>query len=71
MMLEIKLERTGKTVKKKLMARNAGELLEELKLNPQTVIILRNGTVVLEDERLKDGDEIELLSTCPSYKVVR
>ncbi len=38
------------------------DLLKELKINPVTVIVSRNNELVLEDEKLRDGDEINILS---------
>ena len=38
------------------------DLLNELKINPTSVFITRNNEIVLEDEKLKDKDEIKILS---------
>ena len=38
------------------------ELLDELKINPNTVIIVKNNEIVLEDEQLDDNDDIKILS---------
>ena len=38
------------------------ELLKKLKINPVTVIVSRNSELILEDEKLKDNDEIKILS---------
>ncbi len=38
------------------------ELLESLKVNPSTVIVVKNGTVVLDDEILEKDDDIQILS---------
>ena len=38
------------------------ELLESLKINPSTVIVVKNGTVVLDDELLETKDDIQILS---------
>lgn len=37
-------------------------LLSLLKINPVTVIVARNNEIVMEDEVLKDKDEIDILS---------
>ncbi|MBR9706900.1 MAG: MoaD/ThiS family protein [Candidatus Diapherotrites archaeon] len=37
------------------------ELLKEMKVNPETVLVIRKNTVLPEDELLKDKDEVELL----------
>lgn len=41
---------------------NISELLNNLKINPSTVITVKNNEVVLEDEQLEDTDEIKILS---------
>ena len=38
------------------------DLLKELKINPVTVIVSRNNELILENEKLNDGDEIKILS---------
>jgi sulfur carrier protein len=37
------------------------QLLSTLKINPESVIVTRNGELVLEDEKLDDKDEVEIL----------
>jgi thiamine biosynthesis protein ThiS len=37
------------------------ELLKEMDVNPETVIVKKNGEIVSETEKLKDGDAIETL----------
>jgi len=39
-----------------------GELLEELGINPETVVVVRNGEVVTEDEKISDNDEMKIIS---------
>jgi len=38
------------------------DLLKKLNINPVTVIVSRNDELILEDEKLKDDDEIRILS---------
>ncbi|MBI2654250.1 MoaD/ThiS family protein [Candidatus Woesearchaeota archaeon] len=38
------------------------DLLNQLKINPVTVIVSRNNELILEDEKLNDNDEIKVLS---------
>ena len=38
------------------------DLIKELKLNPVTVVISKNGEIVTELAKLKDKDNIEFLS---------
>jgi sulfur carrier protein ThiS len=37
-------------------------LLNKLKINPVTVIVSRNNELILGDEKLKNDDEIRILS---------
>jgi sulfur carrier protein ThiS len=41
---------------------NIKELLDNLKINPSTVLTVKNNEIVLEDESLQDNDEIKILS---------
>ena len=38
------------------------ELLQELGINPETVLVIREGEVITEEETLNNNDKIELLS---------
>ncbi len=38
------------------------QLLQKLKLNPATVLVVRNSTLVTESDKLKDADEVKILS---------
>ncbi len=38
------------------------DLLKKLNINPVTVIVSRNGELILEDQELNDKDEIKILS---------
>ena len=38
------------------------DLLKKLDINPVTVIVSRDNELILEDEKLKDNDEIKFLS---------
>lgn len=40
----------------------ASKLLEKIMVNPQTVLIIRNGKLVTEDQKLENADEIKLMS---------
>ena len=48
-----KIEFTGTKVK---------DLLHQLKINPESVLVVRNNEVITEEETLQDNDKIELLS---------
>ena len=41
---------------------SVADLLKKLEINPVTVIVSRNNELILEDEKLKDEDEIKILS---------
>ena len=38
------------------------DLLKKLDINPVTVIVSRNSELILEDAKLKDKDEVKILS---------
>ena len=38
------------------------DLLKKMVINPVTVIVSKNNDVVLEDEKLKDKDDIKVIS---------
>ena len=52
-----------KTQKKKEMNFKGSvlKLLQNLKINPETVIVTANGTLVTEEDKLKDSDDVEIL----------
>jgi sulfur carrier protein ThiS len=55
------IEKTGK--KKELSFKGTlKELLAIEGINPTTVVLIKNGEVVLEDEQVGDDDEVQLLS---------
>jgi len=41
---------------------NVSGLLRALGINPVTVIVARNGEVVMEDDELHDGDSLSIMS---------
>ena len=62
MHLTIKKEREQTTEKIFFQKKTLGELLNQLRINPETVIAVSNNTVITEDEELQDNETIELLS---------
>lgn len=40
----------------------AEQLCDAVDVNPQTVLIIRNGTLVTEDQELADEDEVKLVT---------
>ena len=53
------LEREGKTVKVKNL--QVKKILEELKINPTTVIVAKNNELITEDAVLSENDKIKIL----------
>ena len=41
---------------------NVAEVLRQLKVNPVTVIVSRNDEIVVEDDKLYDGDSLKIIS---------
>ena len=56
-MIEVEIRGKKKRVKE---ASDVGSLLNELDLNPDEYVVSVNGKIVLEDEKLKDGDKVKL-----------
>lgn len=59
--MDIFIERT----KEKLTLTYQGKvkgLLEHLKLNPETVLVIRNNELITEGEKLKNSDNLKILS---------
>ena len=40
--------------------KNVGQLLRELEVLPESVLVIRNDTLVTHDERLHDDDVVEI-----------
>jgi thiamine biosynthesis protein ThiS len=38
------------------------DLLQQLKINPETVLVIRNNEVITESHQLEDNDKLEILS---------
>lgn len=62
MYIEVYNEREQTTTKVELTENTVKELLQHLKLNPESFLVVRNSEVITEDEVLHDKDRIELLS---------
>jgi len=37
------------------------DILEEMNLSSETIVAKKNGDIVIEDEKIEDGDEIQLI----------
>lgn len=61
--MKVFIERENKTTTIPLENEiNCRELLKQLKISRESVILVKNGTVCLEDEVLQDSDELKILS---------
>ena len=57
------IDRENKNISAELDGSSSvSDLLKKLKINSVTVIVSRNNELILEDEKLKDNDEIKILS---------
>lgn len=57
----IYIEQDDKTINNKFEGK-IEDLLKQLKINSQTVVIVKNREIVTEKESVKDTDELKLLS---------
>ncbi len=62
MEIELFIERENTTQNIIFSGSTVSDLLKQIKINPETVIPVRNGEALTEQEILKDKDKIELLS---------
>ncbi|RKX55660.1 MAG: thiamine biosynthesis protein ThiS [Thermodesulfobacteriota bacterium] len=61
MKVYVEKERKYRSVSARV-AGTVAELLDRLKINPSTVLVVRNGHLVTESAKLKDSDEIKIIS---------
>ena len=59
-MVKVFIERENKIVN--VNAESAKEILNKLKINPETVLLARNNELILLETRLNNNDELKLLS---------
>lgn len=59
--MRILIEKDGKTVDVEHSG-SARELLERLEILPETVLIVRDGILITEDDPLDGAEQVELLS---------
>ena len=57
--MKIFIERENKT--KEVKAKTVKEVLDKLKINPDTVLTVVNDELVTEDRKLNDKDKVKLL----------
>ncbi|MBI1968669.1 MoaD/ThiS family protein [Candidatus Woesearchaeota archaeon] len=55
-------ERKQATEHREFAGKTVFDLLQQLRVSPEAVIVVRNNNVLTENEILKDNDEIQLLS---------
>jgi len=61
--MEIFLEKENKTITKNLSSSiKIIELLDELQINKESIIIVKNNNIALEDETINNEDNIKILS---------
>lgn len=60
--MKVYIEKEDRLLELKANDKDIKGLLEDLKINPSTVLTVRNGEVVLEDESLEEDDDIKILS---------
>jgi len=59
--MDVFIEKT-KVEKKIIYAGTVKGLLLKLKINPETVIVTRENTIITEEDTLKDKDKIKIIS---------
>jgi sulfur carrier protein ThiS len=60
--VKVFIERTNKTLVVNAKSSTAKGLLDQLHLNEEEVIVVRNNTVILVDDIIRDNDTIKILS---------
>ena len=60
MKINVYLERINKY--ETVYADTISEILQKLKINPQTILITKNNNLITEDAKLQDNDKIKFLS---------
>lgn len=59
--MKVFIERENKNKQLKFNG-TVSKLLQQLKLNPATVLVARNSVLVTESDKLNDSDEVKILS---------
>lgn len=59
--MQLYIEKTGRKETISFSGK-ASELLKKLRINPDTVMVVKNGTLISEDADIKNTDEIKILS---------
>lgn len=59
--MEIFIEKQGKSVEMDFLG-TAKELLDKIEVNPETVIIVKDGALITEEDTVDDAKRLDLLS---------
>ena len=59
--MKIFIERTKETIKKDFFGKTK-DLLDELDINPEIVLVSKNGELVTEEDELQNSDKVKILS---------
>lgn len=59
--MKLHIDREGTTTERKFNGK-AKHLLAELNINPATVVITKNGTLITEEDKLENSDEVKIIS---------
>ncbi len=59
--MKVFIERQKKNIELKFCG-TVSELLDEIKMNPEAVLVVRSGELLTSDRDVTDSDEIKLLS---------
>ncbi len=62
MELQITLEQEQRTFTHTSQGATVADLLQELTINPETVLVVRSNDVLTEDDTINDKDALEILS---------
>lgn len=62
MELQLYFEKDNCTDKITFSGKTVQELLQHLKINSETVLVVRNNEIITEEETLQNKDKLELLS---------
>ncbi len=62
MEITYKNETEQATKKLDIKGNTVAQFLERIKINPETVLVVRNNTVITENTKLNDKDHLEVLS---------
>jgi len=59
----VDIEKTGKKISSlRFSGKNVADLLKQLQVNTEDCIVAVNGEIVTEDEPVKNGDKVKILS---------